>query len=333
MERHQVDLYQIGSTPEQLQQALIELRADFDSHFHDGTSSKQFETLQATTISAQTIMIRKTAYDDSTSGIWMGVSTSTDTMLLKLGNATNYLSWDGSTLNIVGSLTATSGTIGGWSIGASTLSGGGVTLDSSAGSITGALVRTSSGSTRVELNDTDNAFYLYESGARRVIITGNSISFLRPSDEVASGEIYGVGTNQLAVDVGDEVYYFDGGAFYPSTNGFTDLGGSGNNWNALYVSSIVHRSITQGVIYHGYCSGTTISSDNNSFTMTNPSTGRYTVTHNFGTTDYIVQIEAKAATVKNASIDDRSSNSFGVRIANLADALEDNDFMFIVVKT
>jgi hypothetical protein len=41
-----------------------------------------------------------------------------------------YIHWDGSTLAIRGSVTATSGTIGGWAIGATTLTGGNTTLDS-----------------------------------------------------------------------------------------------------------------------------------------------------------------------------------------------------------
>jgi hypothetical protein len=50
---------------------------------------------------------------------------STGRMSLK-----NKLTWDGTTLTITGSITATSGTIGGWTIGASTLTGGNATLDS-----------------------------------------------------------------------------------------------------------------------------------------------------------------------------------------------------------
>ncbi len=42
----------------------------------------------------------------------------------------NKLTWDGTTLTITGSLTATTGTIGGWTIGATTITGGSVTLDS-----------------------------------------------------------------------------------------------------------------------------------------------------------------------------------------------------------
>ncbi len=40
------------------------------------------------------------------------------------------LTWDGATLTITGSISATSGTIGGWTVGATTLTGGNATLDS-----------------------------------------------------------------------------------------------------------------------------------------------------------------------------------------------------------
>lgn len=47
-----------------------------------------------------------------------------------LGGTSGSLQWNGSTLSISGSVTATSGTIGGWTIGGSTLTGGVTTLNS-----------------------------------------------------------------------------------------------------------------------------------------------------------------------------------------------------------
>lgn len=50
---------------------------------------------------------------------------------LSLGNSSgNKLTWDGTNLTITGGITATSGSIGGWTIGATTLTGGSITLDS-----------------------------------------------------------------------------------------------------------------------------------------------------------------------------------------------------------
>lgn len=51
----------------------------------------------------------------------------------RVGNpAANYLHWNGTTLTVVGSVTATSGTIGGWTISSSELSSGNVKLQSTA---------------------------------------------------------------------------------------------------------------------------------------------------------------------------------------------------------
>lgn len=71
----------------------------------------------------------QTAYDTGT-GFWMEYNGGTPRF--SIGNsAGNKITWDGSALAITGVITATSGTIGGWTIGSTTLVGGGVTLDSS----------------------------------------------------------------------------------------------------------------------------------------------------------------------------------------------------------
>ena len=56
-------------------------------------------------------------------GIFLGVD-GADYEFRAGDPAGNYLHWNGSTLTIVGSITATSGTIGGWTIGATTLTSG-----------------------------------------------------------------------------------------------------------------------------------------------------------------------------------------------------------------
>ena len=115
-----MNLYKIGSTPEELQSALINLRADFDSHIHDGASSKNFQTLTAETVSSRVLLVRKTSYTDNASGIWMGLIGNT--MALKLGNATNSFAWDGSNLTVIG------------------------------GTITGGVIRTAASGARVQLD-------------------------------------------------------------------------------------------------------------------------------------------------------------------------------------
>lgn len=104
MNDNEINVYQIGNTPDSLQKAIIELRSEYDAHIHDGIGTKNFQTVTADTVSARSMLVRKLSYTDNNGGIWMGVVQNI--MKLNLGNATNYIKWDGSTLTIAGSLVA-----------------------------------------------------------------------------------------------------------------------------------------------------------------------------------------------------------------------------------
>ena len=84
----------------------------------------------------------KTDFGSATSGFILGYDYSSSKAKFELGDATNYLNWNGSTLSISGSISATSGTIGGFTISANALyAGTGVTriqLDTSQGIFLGA---------------------------------------------------------------------------------------------------------------------------------------------------------------------------------------------------
>lgn len=95
-----IDPYSFGKTPEELQQAIKDLRADFEAHNHDGSSSKKFESIEVGAISAELIAIRKLNYGDSKNGLWAGIVKNV--MKLFIGSPTNYLSWDGTTLSFTG---------------------------------------------------------------------------------------------------------------------------------------------------------------------------------------------------------------------------------------
>lgn len=101
--REGIDLYNIGTEPEALRDAILRLRQDFDAHQHDGSSSKSFETLSAETVSARTMLIRKTSFTDTASGLWAGLVGNT--MKFVVGNATAFLKWTGSALQIAGDIT------------------------------------------------------------------------------------------------------------------------------------------------------------------------------------------------------------------------------------
>lgn len=109
------------------------------------------------------MQIRKKKYSDTTTaGVWIGVDTD-GVGKINIGDSTDFLLWNGSSLVMSGDITASSGTIGGWTIGATTLTGGGVTLDSS-GIITGGTIRTSSSGQRVQMLSSSNTLQIYDSG-------------------------------------------------------------------------------------------------------------------------------------------------------------------------
>lgn len=70
----------------------------------------------------------KTQFTNTETGWILGVDKGIPKFYI--GNATNYVNWDGSSLLVSGNITATTGTIGGWTIGTTTLTGGSATLDS-----------------------------------------------------------------------------------------------------------------------------------------------------------------------------------------------------------
>lgn len=89
--------------------------------------------------SAGSIQSGKTSYSDTThAGYWIGIDSGT--AKIRVGNSghTSGWTWDGSTLAITGTITATTGTIGGFTITANRLAAGSgsssVGLDSSGGS-------------------------------------------------------------------------------------------------------------------------------------------------------------------------------------------------------
>lgn len=64
------------------------------------------------------------------------------------------------------------------------------------------------------------------------------------------------------------------------------------------------------------------------WSISSPATGRYTITHNLGHTNYGVQVSALAALTKMCSVEARNTNSFTVRVETNAGVLENNDFFF-----
>lgn len=91
-ERDLLDFYNIEETPTSLRENLIKLRQDFDSHIHDGISSKTFQTLIAETVSARVLAVRKSSFTDNTAGLWVGLVGNQPKFFL--GDSTNYFKFD-----------------------------------------------------------------------------------------------------------------------------------------------------------------------------------------------------------------------------------------------
>lgn len=87
-----------------------------------------------------TILLGQTAYNTG-SGFWLGIDSDSITKFSIGDGGSNSLTWNGSTLGINGSITATTGTIGGWSIGATALTAGsgGTTVGLDSGGVNPAL--------------------------------------------------------------------------------------------------------------------------------------------------------------------------------------------------
>ena len=110
-----------------------------------------------------------TGYNAGT-GFWLGYDTSpTAGYKFFVGSVSgNKITWNGSTLAVTGTITATSGTIGGWSIGATTISAGGLYLDSTQNSIrsgqtdyatgTGYWLGNTAGTAKLSIGSTTNYF-------------------------------------------------------------------------------------------------------------------------------------------------------------------------------
>lgn len=208
-------------------------------------------------------------------------------------------------------------------------------------SIIGTISSTSSGQ-RVVISGT-SAFYYNASGTLIMATTASSTSFLIEGQQSTSSIVLRPGSSgAVAFQSGTTnkiLYDPSANSLSPATDGDTELGESSFNWGRIYVyeaviaDKISYQTIVQPIIYVGQVSSTldSISATNTSgWSATATATGRCTITHNLGTTNYVVNLTPKAAAVKYITLESKSSNSFIVRIANVTPALEDNEFCFAV---
>ena len=169
----------------------------------------------------------QTAYNTGV-GYWIEANSGTPRM--SIGNsAGNRLTWDGTTLAIVGNITATTGTIGGWTIGSTTLTGGHVTLDSANG-----IKLTSAGSWGDTIQwwtggGSTKAGSIIGIGSALMIVQGDgsapsSYLNLGTGSTMLQGYDLGTGPAALSLDTG----------WHLGVNGSTYLQGASNKVNAYF---------------------------------------------------------------------------------------------------
>lgn len=257
-----------------------------------------------------------------------------------------------------GSITATQ--ISASYVYAGTISANNVT----AGTLTGSIVRTSSGSSRVQMDVSSNSLSLYSSNILRAFLSGTSMTFYNASGTLTGG-IYGLNSamvldsgsssgNSILIQsgsAGDVIISQNGTTRFAYSNANTalttvklmpladvtyDVGDSAISYrDSWFDGTQYYRQVAQPVIYFGYCSGTTISITNSSFALTNPSTGKYTLTHNFGTTNYT----AVATTLRGASagaysikVESYNTNSVQFTVFDDTGTVQNSDFTFLITK-
>lgn len=149
------------------------------------------------------LQIRKKKYDDTANGIWIGID-SDGIAKMAIGDASGGFTWDGTTLTITGGgfipeggaaqdvndnattisgTKITTGTITASKMNVSTLSS--ITADIgsiTSGTITSALIRTSSSGARVEIDDTNDRIEVYDSGGtERMRLDQDELNFYNSS--------------------------------------------------------------------------------------------------------------------------------------------------------
>jgi len=220
--------------------------------------------------------------------------------------------------------------------------------------ITGSLLRTSSSSTRVQLNNSSNAMEIYSSGTLRAIgydqgwtyynSSGSTVadiyagtttygtrSLLITASGSSSGSLYMAtgSSGTFAIYNGSQVaaYWtqYEMISAYSINPLFSNLGlGDGTYaWGHLYLNSVgqVDADGSEGFPFP----------PNSGWSCSKISTGLYQVDIPFGTSSYTVNITVFASLTKSVSVYSRTSSYFRVRITNFAGTLEDNDFFFQLI--
>jgi hypothetical protein len=224
-----------------------------------------------------------------------------------------------------------SGTITAAAMSASTISGS---------TITGTTLTTANSGQRVVLTSTFAAYY-NSSGTNIVNTLASSSSYIIQA-QTSGGSIYldhGTAGTIAFLRNGSIKLIFDGTSEYlaPFTNGHIDLGVSGANFkNVQHTGVHICQGIDQPIHYWGQVSGTTMSPDNTpGWSVSHPSTGKYTITHSLGHTNYACianAIVGSGAGAYSAKIESFTSSVVRITIFDDGGIARDADFMFMLAE-
>jgi hypothetical protein len=233
-----------------------------------------------------------------------------------------------------GTLLAASGTFG--TVTAGTLSGQSI----SGSTITGSTLSTATSGQRVVLTST-LAQYYNSSGTEIIETYASSNSFLMKGIQSSSSIYFDSGSSGTVAFLtnGTIKAVFDGGnsRFAPFTDGGISLGAFGATWGNLHLhDTFYYQTIEQPIVWYGYASGTSIFNDNTNFSLSHPSTGKYTITHNLGTTQYacvVTAVRGSGAGAYSAKVEAIGSTTVSITIFDDTGTVRDSDFNFILAVT
>ncbi len=267
-------------------------------------------------------------------------------------NVATQIVGDNILANTIDASKITAGSITATQISASYVYAGTISADNvTAGTLTGSIVRTSSGNDRVQMDVSSNSLRLYSSNVLRASMSGVAVNLYNTSGTLIGGMSAGNSTNIL-IDTAATLDLTVATNFYfgissieglnisrtirPLADANYDLGTVSEAWLNFWLSNgFVFRGVVQPLIYFGYCSSTTVSRSNSSFTLTNPSTGKYTLTHGFGTTNYTAVatvLRGAGAGAYSIKVEAYNSNSVQFTVFDDTGTVQNSDFTFLITK-
>lgn len=224
--------------------------------------------------------------------------------------------------------------------------------------ITGSLIRTASSGIRVQLNNSSASLEIYDASRLRMQAYQQGLTFWDSSGnnvaDIYAGTTGGLlittansgstsrsihiqagASGQASLGIGGTTYlYADGSsATIRISKDIEPIDSTRSIGAGTYAMGTIKTTLlyfdTVGYVNSGGTAGSPYPAS--SFAITHLATGRYQITHPFGTSNYVVVIVPVAGAAKVWSIETRDSSKFIVRLANFSGSLEDNDFMFIFI--